>query len=165
MHLGELPSPLPGAGLSGSCLSYEAPAESLVKSDSRRNNSGGGQVSSPGVSSRSNYHSSQSEGAWVLHRRAAPRAGASLLPCVLSASACLRGECQILGCFPWCPGIWGLCRWNHAPGPCSPLEAEPPPEPLLAPPGACCSPLGSSAHSMWRPLPWGAVPLLVPLGA
>ena len=108
VHLGELPSPLPGAGLSGSCLSYEAPAESLVKSDSRRNNSGGGQVSSPGVSSRSNYHSSQSEGAWVLHRRAAPRAGASLLPCVLSASACPGGSARSWAASPGALGS-GAC--------------------------------------------------------
>ena len=38
------------------------PAESQAQSDTRRNNSGGGQLSSPGVNSRSNYCSSQSAG-------------------------------------------------------------------------------------------------------
>ena len=46
VHLGELPSPLPGAGLSASCLSCEAPVQSQVQGDSRRNNkSGGSQLS------------------------------------------------------------------------------------------------------------------------
>ena len=76
--LGELPRPLPGARLSGSSLSCEAPgpwqplvpggpAPSRAQGDTGRNNkTGSGQFCSPGVSSRSNYRSSQSTGAWML---------------------------------------------------------------------------------------------------
>ena len=67
VHLGELLRTLPGAQLSGSCLSCEAPAQSQVQGDTRRNNkSGGGQLSSPRVSFRSNYRSSPSALAWML---------------------------------------------------------------------------------------------------
>ncbi|XP_048963016.1 uncharacterized protein LOC125754597 [Canis lupus dingo] len=178
VHLGELPSPLPGARLSGSCLSCEAPAQSQVQGDTRKNNnSGSGQLSSSGVSSSSNYRSSHSAGAWMLRGRGVPictaqgrpTAGASLLSCVLPSLCLSRGECWILDCVPQRSGLWGLHRWNCAPGPRSPLHVDPLPEPqeLLGggdPPGACSRSLGSSARAVWRALPWGAVPLLVPLG-
>ena len=101
VHLGELPSPLPVVQLSGSCLSSEVPAQSQVQGDTRRdNNSGGSQLSSPGVSSHSNYHSSQSTGTWMLWgpgplnltSRGHLAAGASWLSCVLPASACPGGS-------------------------------------------------------------------------
>ena len=105
VHLVEMPSPLPGALLHGSCLSCEAPAQSGVKGDTSRNNSGSGQLSSPRVKSRSNTGSSQSTGTWMLpgqgHQsvQLGAAAGASLLSCVLPASAC-PGGCRILGCVP-----------------------------------------------------------------
>ena len=69
--LGEMPRPPTGARLSGSCLSCEAfvpwgAALSQALGDTRRNNTGSGQLSSPRVSSRSNYRSSQSTLAWML---------------------------------------------------------------------------------------------------
>ena len=100
VHLGELLIPLPGAWLSGSCLSCEAPAESQVQGDTRRNNNYGGQLSNSGVSFHSNYRSSQSTGAWMLGGMGPPictawgcqAAGASLLSCVLPASVCPGGS-------------------------------------------------------------------------
>ena len=77
-----------------------SPAPSQAQGDTRRNNNtGGGQVCSPRVSSRSNYRSSQSAGTWNLlgwqvHQSAQlgrQVAGASLLSCVLPASSCLGG--------------------------------------------------------------------------
>ena len=136
VHLGELPSPLSGAWLSGSCLSCEAPAQSQVQGNTRRNNSGSGQLSSPGVSSHSNYHSSLSAGAWMLQGRGSPIctargypvAGVSLRSWALPASACPGGEPQILGCVTQCPALWGLHCWNCTSGVDSPLSMEPLPE-------------------------------------
>ena len=105
-----------GCGLSGSSLPCEAPVPwwphlSRVHSDTRRNNTtGGGQLSSPGVSSPSNYHSSQSAGAWMLWgwgppictARGPPVAGPSSLSCALPASAC--------------PGEGGGGSWAMSPG-------------------------------------------------
>ena len=138
MHLGELPNPLVGVRLSGSCLSCEAPGQSQVQGDSRSNNSGGGQLSNSGVSSRSNYLSSQSAGAWMLWRPAAwictarghLAAGVPLLSCVLSASACpTRSD----GFWPVSPRalVSGFCTTGIVlPKLCSPFHPKPPPEPL-----------------------------------
>ena len=155
VHLGELASSLPGAWLSVICLSCEAPAKSQVQGGTKRNNnSGGGQLSSSGVSSRGNCHSSQSAGTWMLWGRAkdlhssgpAPAAGASLLPCVLLASACPGGS---------------ALSWAPAPRASRPallesrsMVTQPPPggdstrapsSCSQAPRGTRCSPLGSSA--------------------
>ena len=129
VHLRELPSPLPGVQLSGSCLSCEAPAQSQVQDDARRNNdSGRGQLFSPGVSSHSNYHSFHCAGAWMLPgweapictAQGCPGAGASLLPCVLPAPPVL-GEPRIFGCGPGALGS-GACASRAAPG-----AVQPPP--------------------------------------
>ena len=74
---------------------------SQAQGDTRRNkNSGRGQLSCPGVSSISNYHSSQSSRAWMLQRwgvlnstaQACLAAGESSLSCVFLASACPGGS-------------------------------------------------------------------------
>ena len=140
VHLGELPIPLPGAGLSGSCLSCEALAQSQVQGETRRrNNSGGIQLSSPRVSSRSNYRSYQSTGAWMLRGRGAltctarghPAAGASLLPCVLLAS--VPGGAQD-------PGLCLPAPWTPGPVPLeSRSPSQPPPLELLPEPPWSCS--------------------------
>ena len=128
VHLGELPSPLPGAWLSGSCLSCEAPAQSQVQGDTRRNNhSGGSQVSSSRVSSCSNYHSSQSAGAWMLGGQGRWPAqlgppSCSSVPTVLGPPllhlSC--GEHRILLCVPHALGS-GACAAGIA------LQAPQPP--------------------------------------
>ena len=56
VHLGEMPSPLTGAGPSGSCLPCEASVLwqaclSQAQGETRRNNTGSGQIFSSGVSS------------------------------------------------------------------------------------------------------------------
>ena len=106
VHLGALPHPLPGARLSGSCLSCEVPVPwrplpSQAQGDASRNNHiGAGQLSSPGVSSRSNYRSlpvrtglgAPGQGALTFTVRGHPEAAASSLCCALPASACLEGS-------------------------------------------------------------------------
>ena len=96
---GELPSPLPGTRLCGSCLSCEAPAQCQIQGDTRRNNSGSSQLSNSGVSSCSNHCSSQSAGAWMLRGWGAQICtiwGAQWQECSLSyvllASTCPRGS-------------------------------------------------------------------------
>ena len=177
VHLEELPHPLPGAWLRGSCLSCEAPVPwrppSQAQGDTRRNNnSGGGQLPSPGVSSSSSYRSSQSTGPGCSGGGAAdllssgPPGGWSILTVLGPPGFCLSpGKHWILG-----PGalVSGACTVGIAlPGPCTPLPTELPPEPLRAAPGSSrthCSPLGSSAVGCGALSP-GAGALLVSQGA
>ena len=118
------------------------PAQSQAQGDTRRNNTGGGQLSSPGVSSCSSYRSSQSAGAWMLWGVGAliciaqgrPVAGASLLSCVLLAS----GVVPDLGLCPPAPWALGPALLElPLPGPRIPLRAvllpEQPPELLPGP--------------------------------
>ena len=102
VHLGALPRPLPGARLVGAVYHLRSlfpggPALFQAQGDTRRSNhTGGGQLSSPGVSSRSNYRSSQSALAWML-----PGLGelhSPLLGAGLSGS-CLSCEAPV----PWQP--------------------------------------------------------------
>ena len=84
-------------------------------SDTRRDNpTGGSQLSSPGVSSRSNYHSLPvcnglgapgAAGGADLHSLGGPAAGVSSRSCVLPASAC-PGRAQDPGLCP--PALWDL---------------------------------------------------------
>ena len=115
-----------------------SPAPSQAQGDTRRNNpTGGGQASSSGVSSCSNYSSLP-----VHTGLGAPRAGPALqswgapssrrVPAVLGPPhLCLsRQECRTGGCVPGCPGIWGLCCWNRALGRATTPEGsrvQPPP--------------------------------------
>ncbi|CAD7666959.1 unnamed protein product [Nyctereutes procyonoides] len=71
----------------------------------RNNNTGGGQLSSPKVSSHMKSCSSHS-GCRV--------AGASLLSCVLPPPIA-QGDRQILGFVTPGPGLLGLRHWNHSP--------------------------------------------------
>ena len=91
------------------------PTLSQPQGDIRRNNSGGGQLSSPGVSSCSNYHSIPvhrgldgpgARGALICTAPGHSVAGASSQSCVLPASACPRGSPD--------PGLCSLVSW--APG-------------------------------------------------
>ena len=154
VHLGELLSPLPGARLSGSCLSCEAPAQSQVQGNTRRNDSsGGGQLSSPRVSSCSNHHRSSPLGPG--YSGAVGHISAQLgLPGGRSILAVLGPPCL---CLPWeiWAGSWACPPAPWAPGP-APLEScswphsilfgeplpEPPPSCSWAQPGGLCSPLG-----------------------
>ena len=89
-------------------LSCEAPAQAKVQGDTRRDNhSSGGQLSSSGVSSHSNYCSSQCAGVWVLRGRGTictarghPAAGETWLSFVLPASACAGGAPDPRLCLP-----------------------------------------------------------------
>ena len=105
VHLGELPHPLPGVGLSGSCLSCKAPVTwwpcpSKAHGDTRRNNpTGRGQLSSPGMSSCNNYHSSQSAGAWIPQGQGASGGRGVLAVLCPPGFHLSQAECRILGCF------------------------------------------------------------------
>ena len=115
---GELSHTLPGARLSGSCLSCEAPVPwaprpSQAQGDTRRNNKTVlSQPSSPGVSSCSNYHSlpvcigldSPGMGGAGLHSSGSPVAEASSLSCALPASVCPPGSA---GSWSVSPGALG----------------------------------------------------------
>ena len=129
-HLGELPSPLPSAWFSGSCLSCESPAQSQVQGDTRRNNnSGGSHLSSPGVAP------TVTTAAPILQGLGCSRAGGtdlhtlgalgsrSVLAVLCPPGLCLsQGEHGILSCVPWRLGLWGLHHWN-----CAPQAVQPPP--------------------------------------
>ena len=172
VHLGELARSLPGAGLCGSCLSFEAPvpwgppALSQAQGDTRRNNNtDGGQLSSPGINFRSNYHSSQSAQAWMLWGSGVlictawrcPEAGESLLSCALPTSTVLGGA-QYPGLH--LPGALGSGACNagialpgHGSGRqqgTAPLVWSPLTHRLLpeGPRGTCSSPLLRLAHSL-----------------
>ena len=162
VHLGELPLPLPGAQLSGSCLSCEAPIPcsptvSQAQGDTRRKNpTVGSQLPSPGVSSHRSYCSSQSAGAWMLRGWGAlicrsqghSTAGTSSLSWALSGLHLSGGERRFLGCAPapWDPGP-ALLEWCSR-GPLSPLCAEPLPELLRDPIGQASSPLPHSGDGV-----------------
>ena len=123
VHLGELPCPLLGAGLSGSCLSCEAfvpwqPRLSQAQGETRRkNNTGSGQVSSPGVRSCSNYRClpvrrgldtpGAGVGALICTTQGCPVARESSLFCALPTSACPRGFAGLWALSARGPGIWG----------------------------------------------------------
>ena len=181
VYLGALPRPLPGAQLSGSCLSCEAPvlwrpALSQAQGDTRRNShTGGGQLSSPGVISSSNYHSlpvctgldAPGVGGADLHSLGVP-GDRSILTVLGSPCLCLfRGERRILGCVPQRPGLQGLRCWNRAPWAAAPegSRAQPPPRSpsltyrlLPRPHRVSSSPLPRWAHSLWCALPRDALP-------
>ena len=164
--LGALPSPLPGAWLSVNCFSCEVSAQSQVQGDTRKNSdSGGGQLSSPKVSYRSNYGAPSPQGPGSSRGRpgdllsSGPPGSWSVLavlgPPGLSLSL---GEHKILAVslVPWAPGPALLESRSQ---PRSPLRPEPLPE---LPPscsrvqlGMCCNPLGSSAGGV-AGSPWGA---------
>ena len=123
---------LPGAGLSGSCLSCEAPVPwwscpSQAQGDTRRNNNtGGGQVSSPRVSSPSNYHSlSVHTGLDV------PGAGALI--------------CTARG-----------ARWQEHP--CCLVPTPPPPVPGGTAGSWAVSALRPGILGCWNPAPWASAP-------
>ena len=177
VHLAELPSPLPGARLVGNCVSCEAPAQSQVQGDTRRNNhSGGGQLSNSGISFCFNYCISQlagnldalGMGGADLHS-SGPPGGWSVLtilgPLGLRLS---QGKCRILDCVPQLPLALGpapleSCSQGHtAPSSCraaASLVMQAAPENALA---TGSSPLGSLACSVWSTLPGVQVPVSVP---
>ena len=122
VYLGDMPRPLPGAGLSHNCLPCEAsipwwPRPSQAQGDTtRNNNTGSGQVSSSVASSQINYHSLPvhtgldapgATGVLICIARGRPVAGASSLSCALPASACPRGRA----------GSWAVSPWLWDPGP------------------------------------------------
>ena len=124
VHLGVLPHPPARCSSMGAVypvrpLLPEGPAQSYAQGDTRRNNSGRGQLSSPRVSSRSNYHSlpvcrgldAAGAGGTDLHSSCHPATGASLLSCVLLASACPKGS---TGSWAVSPGTLG--SGAYAPG-------------------------------------------------
>ena len=160
VHLGELPAAIspPLRQLHSSVgtlypvwsLFPGGPALSQAQGDTKRNNhTGGGQLSSPGISSSSNYCNlpvctgldAPGAGDADLHSLRGPSCSrdlAVLCPPHLCQS---RGECWIVGCFPRCPRIWDLCCWNRTARPWllkgaghSPLCQDPPPD-LLWPHG------------------------------
>ena len=112
--------PQPGAVLTRSCLPCEAlfpggPTPSQAQGDTRRNNSGGSQISSSGVSSGSNYHSSHSALAWMLPARAVictawgPQREESVhCPVPFPPQPVRWGEAQD-------PGLCPLAPWNPRP--------------------------------------------------
>ena len=118
MYLGEVPRPLQVHGSVGAVYPVRpllpgSPAPSQAQGDTRRNNnSGGGQLSSPRVSSRSNYRSlpvrrdldALGEGGADLHSSWPQAAEASSVSCVLPASACSKGSA---GSWSVSPGALG----------------------------------------------------------
>ena len=176
VHLGELPSSLPGAWFSGS-LSCEAPAQSQVQGDTRRrNNSCCGQLSSSGESCSSTgpavttaapsppgpeysgcggRQSTPFRAAW---RQERPRCPGPFPPLPVLGGAWNLGLCP--------PGPWrrSLHPWNRTPRAPEP-PPEPPPELLLGPAGHELQPFRELGPQSVAALPQGAGPLLVPLGA
>ena len=128
VYLEELPHPLQGAWLSGSCLScgplfHGIRTLSQAQGDTRTTTLAG--ASSPALESAPTVTTvvSQSTLSWMLLGQGAlictawgcPVAGESLLSCALPASTCPK-EHRILGCVPQRPGIRDLCCWNCTPG-------------------------------------------------
>ena len=158
VYLGELPRPLPGAWLSGICLSCESPVPwqptpSQTLGDTGRNNhTGGHQLSSSGVSSCSNYHSlpvhtgldapgdrgqlsAQLAGAWRQDHPCSPVPSSPppVLGGVQDCGLCPLGILEFWACVaPWAVelllGLWVLNAAGR-----SPLCLEPQPELLLRP--------------------------------
>ena len=137
VHPGELPRPLPGARLNGSCFTCETslpwqPHLSQAQGDNRRNNNTGA-ASSPALEYQSlPVHTgldAPGVGGADLYSLWVP-GGRRVLAVLCHPHLCLSwGECSILGCVPWSPGIQGLRCWNLAPGPGAPegSRAQPPP--------------------------------------
>ena len=146
-----------------------SPAPSQAQSITRRNNSGSGLPSCPGVSSRSNYHSlpvctgldAPPVGALICTARGCLVAGASSLSCALPASGCPRGSA---GLWAVSPGTLGSGAWPLEL--CSRGRAAPSSlSRCLSCSRGCLrassSPFQPRAHSVWHGLPRGAPPLLV----
>ena len=125
-HLREMLHPLPGARFSGSCSSCEAsvpwqPCLAQAYDETRRNNTtGGGHLSSSGVSSCSNYRSlpvhTGLDAQLICTARGCPTAGESSLSCALLASACPGGtQDRRLYLHDALGSGWGLCCWNRTP--------------------------------------------------
>ena len=134
VHLGELPCPVPGPRLSGSCLPREAPVpwRPALSQEERQHRRQPAVLSSSGVSSRSNYR-----GLTVCTGLDAPGLGvpggwrvlAVRCPTRLRLS---RGEYRIVGCVSpphTHPAPWGLRCWDRAPKAAAPegFRAQPPP--------------------------------------
>lgn len=160
-HLGELPVPClvhrsVGAVYPVRPLFPGGHAQSKAQGDTRRNNhTGGGQVPSPGVSSHSNYCSSQSPLAWMLRQQGAPICTArgnwrrGVLAVLCPPHLCLSRESRILVCVPPAPWDTGpapleSCSWPHSPLSCSrgPADALQP-FTKLGPQGVARSPPGA----------------------
>ena len=167
VHLRELPRPCQVHGSVGAIYPVRpllpgGPAQSQAQGDTRRSNkSGGGRLPSSSVSSRSNYRSlpvrrdldAPGAGGADLHSSGSP-GGRSILAVLGPPDLPLsRGEHRILGCVPQRPGLWGLHRWDRAPGAPGLLCAELPPECSRGLLGLHSSPLGSSARGVWHALP------------
>ena len=117
VYPGELPRPLPGARLSGSCLSCKTPGSLVALLSPRYKVTPGGTTSLAAASSAAlesapavTTRVSQSAGAWMLRgwgvllctAWGTQLAETSLLPCVLPASACSGGVLD-LGLCPLAP--------------------------------------------------------------
>ena len=181
VHVGQLPHPLPGAGLSGSCLSCEAPAQSQVQDDTRRNNnSGDSKPSSPGVSSRSKYpnvpvHTGlDAPASGPLSALFGASGGRRVsLSCALPASPRSKGDGRILGFVHLVPlGLGSVLLELHSQG-VSPKGSRAQPSSSGAtasaspkvPPGSHSRSLQRLAHSLWLTVPWSTLPLLVTPGS
>ena len=143
MPLGELLLPLPGAWLSGSCLSCEAPvpgspAPSQTQGDTwSNNNAGGSLMSSPGVRSHSNSRAvsqfalADAPGGRVadLDSLAVPSGRSILSVLCPPCPCCFWREHRILGCVcsaPWDLGPVLLESGSRAAAP-ERCRAQPPP--------------------------------------
>ena len=157
VHLGSCPAPCQvvsvGAIYPVRSLFPGSPALSMAQGDTRNNSSGGGQLPSPGVSSRSNYCNSQSAGDWMLWGGAPDLL--SLGPPATGVLAVLPGPSRLrlsrveAGSWAVSPAPWAPrpALLESGSRPCSPLSVDlhPSPSKLLPGHGACCSPLESSA--------------------
>ena len=146
MYLGEMPRPLPGARLSGSCLPREASVLGGPVCPRHKVTHGGtttvAVASSPALESAPAVSTavSQSTVAWMVRGwgvlictvQGCPAAGASLLPCIFPASAFPGGTARSWAVSPVALGS-RACAARIALGPHSPLCMELPPELLLAP--------------------------------
>ena len=149
----ELLCPLPGAGLSGGCLSCEAPGGTTTVVAARP----GALDSAPAVTTELSV-SRGLDAPGVGPLICSARGGVSLLSWALLASTCLgrRGRSDP-GLCPRRPVLPGLLFWIRAPGRAAPapqsLRRSPsellPDQAELLPGQAVCvlQPLGSSAHS------------------
>ena len=126
-HLGELLSPLLGAGLRGSCLSclsgeatvkpsgcclsFEAPGRTTTVVVA----SSGALDSAPAVTMESQSARAWMLQGWVYLQSSGPPGSRSILAVLCPPGLCLsRGERRILGCVPRCPGLRGLRFCNHS---------------------------------------------------
>ena len=181
VYLGDLPRPLPVAGLRGSCCPCESsvpwqPRPSQAQGETRRISTGGSQVSSPRVSSCSSYRSlpvhtgldaSRRHGYADLPSLGAPRGRMSCRCPVQSPPLLVPGQVQDHGLCPPSALVSGACAAGiRLPGLCLPKVAghrlfflDPLPAHLASPEallGACSSPLPRSAFSVWCALSRGS---------